>query len=125
MGKTVVVFLGLTIFCVVVDHVYAAFGHRVRSPSMNFMFLFPFLGGALPFFVLNLVKPGYIKKTFSRIAFNLYNSGLATLTIASLLQGIVEIAGTGSEWIPLFPVAGGGFVLAGIVLALIGKQQKT
>jgi hypothetical protein len=121
-SKTVFVYLGLSLFCVLFDNLYAVFGHGVRSLWMDLMFLFPLLGGVLPFFLLGLRKKNSAKPLFSRLAFNLHNSGIAALTSGSLLRGIMEIAGTGSQWIALFFLTGAVFVIAGIAAA--GKTGK-
>jgi hypothetical protein len=85
----------------VITNVYALFGHGVRSGSMDFMFLYPLLGGTLVFIMAAFLSPVLPERllTGSRAGYNLYNSGIAALTSAAMLSGIMEIAGTGSKWI--------------------------
>jgi hypothetical protein len=85
---------------------------------MDLMFLYPLAGGALPFFVLSRM-PRFPEGRFFRPACNLYNSGIAALTVGSLLRGIVEIAGTGSAWIGPFFAAGLIFVCGGSGIFLL------
>lgn len=54
-----------------------------------------------------------------RLAFNLYNSGVATLIVGAMLNGILEIAGTASAYQPLFMAAGWTFAFIGFILLLI------
>ena len=54
-----------------------------------------------------------------RLAFNLYSSGVATLTAGAMLNGILEIAGTASAYQSLFMAAGWIFVFIGFILILI------
>jgi hypothetical protein len=114
--------LGASLFCVIFTHIYALFGHGVRSPAMDLMFLYPLAGGALPFFVLGRFFPRFAKRRFFRPGCNLYNSGIAALTAGALLRGILEIAGTGSRWIGLFFAAGAIMVLGGAGLMIAGKK---
>jgi len=81
---------------------------------MTYMFLYPLIPGALVFLIFTLTG---IKKP-DRISYNLYNSGIAALTIGSLLQGIFKIAGTSSSFIIVYWIA--GFTLIGLgVIAFI------
>jgi Ni,Fe-hydrogenase I cytochrome b subunit len=56
--------------------------------------------------------------------YNIYNSGIATLTTGSLAKGIFEIAGTSCDYIFWFHLVGWLFVLFSI-LVLIFDFIKT
>ena len=58
---------------------------------MTLMFLYPLVGGAAIYLVFGLIFKKIDYKSL-RIYFNIYNSGIATLTIGSLLKGIIVIA---------------------------------
>jgi len=118
--KTAVIYLGVTVFCVVFDRVYALFGHGVESNAMLFMFLYPLLGGFVPFLLLWLLYKNIEKNLFYRASLNIYHSGIALLTVGSVLDGIVEIAGASSVYIPYFSYFGIAFLLVGIALYLAG-----
>lgn len=120
--KSAVTYLSVSVFCVIFTLVYGLFGHGVRSFSMDAMFLYP-LSGALLFFALGLACPRVSARPFFRAGRNLFNSGIAALTTGAALQGIVEIAGTGSRWIRLFGLAGAGLALAGIGITCCGKAD--
>ena len=72
---------------------------------------YPLIGGALIFALLKLAGA---KKPVSRAGYNIYNSGIATLTAAAMLEGIIEIAGSGSRWITVIRYAGATLTAAGI-----------
>lgn len=121
-SKTIIVYIVITSFCIAFNNIYALYGHGVSSDSMTYMFLFPLLGGVLPFLILSfsLKKPeticGY------RFFYNSYHSGIALLTVKSLLYGIFEIAGTSSPYLIVFTVCGLIFLgigLFGILFKLI------
>lgn len=122
--KTIIVYLGLSILCGIITNVYAIFGHGVRSWYMDLMFLYPFAGGAGLFTGLGIFHPRCVNNVFFRAGYNLYNSGIAALTSASMLAGVMEIAGTGSRWIGYVAISGGIFVVAGAVTGLAGKGYR-
>ncbi|SDN75654.1 hypothetical protein [Acetanaerobacterium elongatum] len=121
--KTMLVYLAISVFCIVFDRIYALFGHGVYSASMSLMFLYPLLGGALPFLLLWQFAPQEDSVSHYRLYYNCYNSGIAALTVQSLLNGIFEIAGTASRYLIVFVVCGWVMVAAGLVLYLMGLYR--
>ena len=121
--KTMLVYLAVSAFCIVFDRVYALFGHGVYSASMSLMFLYPLVGGALPFMLLWQFAPRGDSVRHYRLYYNCYNSGLAALTVQSLLSGIFEIAGTASRYLMFFVVCGWAMTAAGLVLYLMGLRR--
>ena len=99
-------FLGASAFCVFFDRVYALFGHGVFSAAMTLMFLYPLIGGAGAYLLLGLLDPSAGTGPRDRLWFNLYNSGIATLTVGNALQGVFVIAGTTSPYVPFFWIVG-------------------
>ena len=101
-----IVYCCVAAFCFVIARLYGLFGHGVRSPAMDYMFLYPLIGGGIVL-IAALIKPLLTAKARkgSRAAFNLYSSAIACLTVASCLQGVVEIAGTGTVWVLWFRLA--------------------
>jgi hypothetical protein len=101
-------YFSVSILCLVITNVYALFGHGVRSESMDFMFLYPLIGGTGVFLLMTLIAvylPERLREV-SRVGYNLHNSGIASLTSAAMLTGIMEIAGTSSKWIGYIKLAG-------------------
>ncbi|MDR1206459.1 MAG: hypothetical protein LBL26_13435 [Peptococcaceae bacterium] len=110
--KTAAAHLAAAVLCAVVTNVYALFGHGIRSASMDLMFLYPLLGGTAVFASLAAALPRLPgrPRPISRAGYNLYNSGVAALTAAAMLTGIMDIAGTASKWIAYIRAA--GYILA-------------
>lgn len=119
LRKTILVYMILSLTAIAVDNIYALFGHGVRSAFMTWMFLYPLIGGTLLFLMMELLIPEISKAKGYRLFRNTYNSGIATLTVGSFLQGVFEIAGTNSTYTILFYVIGGGFIAAGLILFLV------
>ena len=104
--KTAIIFMVVSAFCIAVNKIYAIFGHGVHSASMSYMFLYPLVGGTLIYLLLQLISPGSYKIKHFRVLYNLYNSGIATLAVGSMLKGIFEIAGTASGYTVLYFIIG-------------------
>jgi len=111
--KTAFIYAAVTVICLIVANIYALFGHGIRSPYMDYMFICPLSGGII-FFFLGIIN----KKTPSQFGRELYHSGIATATAGLMLKGIVRIAGTDSPYIFYFWVLGVILLLIGIILLL-------
>lgn len=115
LKKVIFIYIFLTVFAIVFDRIYAVFSHGVSSTSMNFMFLFPLVGGAIHYLVLGLFLGKFNYEDF-RFTFNIYNSGIAMVTVNSLLHGILEIAGTSSPYLSWFNIFGWSIILIGFFI---------
>ncbi|SCN24182.1 hypothetical protein N3C_1695 [Clostridium sp. N3C] len=114
--KAVRIYLILSAVAIVIDKVYGAFSHGVDSAAMTWMFLYPLLGGALFYFIIDKLIPHITKFAGCRVFMNLYNSGIATFTVGSFLKGIFEIAGTNSSHLKYYYMTGGAFIVAGLII---------
>jgi len=123
--KTELVYLILSLVAITVDHIYALFGHGVRSSFMSCMFLYPLLGGAVVYFMIERLSPRVVRAAGYRLFYNVYNSGIAILTAGSFLEGILEIAGTSSPFTMWFFLAGWIFIAAGVMLFLIKPLRSS
>ena len=119
LRKTIWAYLILSVVAVVVDKIYGIFGHGVHSAAMTWMFLYPLLGGALFYFIIQRLIKHITKFAGYWVFLNIHNSGIATLTLASLLKGIFEIADTNSPYLVYYYMTGGVFIAAGLIIMLI------
>ena len=104
---TVKVYIFTTLFCIVFNYVYSLFGHGVSSPFMSYAFVFSLMLGVGGFLAVGWLNVA------NRMAFNLYNAGIATLTVGSLLQGIIDIAGADTAYPVYYFLVGSVFVVVG------------
>jgi hypothetical protein len=104
---TVKIYVFITLFCIGLNYVYSLFSHGVSSPFMSYAFVYSLVLGVLGFTVFGRLNLG------NRTAFNLYNAGIATLTVGSILQGIIDIAGADTT----HPV---WYFVVGTVLVAVG-----
>ena len=79
---------------------------------MIFAFIFPLIG-----FILSIAyKYNLIKRFPNKIATNLFDASLATLTAGGLLQGFLEIYGTTNSLIIIYPVVGLSLCLISLIV---------
>lgn len=90
MARAGFAYLGATIVCAAFGAVYETFSHGVYSYFMLYAFAFPLCGGVLPCFLLAHTHMSLPDKT----ARNLYHAGIATWTVGSVIQGVLDIYGT-------------------------------
>ena len=121
MKKISFTFLIASLFCMVFAAVYEDFSHQVYSGYMIFAFIIPLVGGALPFLMLALLG----RRFPGRAAVNLYNSGIAALTVGSIMLGVLEIYGTTNGLTDVYWLAGGAFAAAGILLYIVEGERRT
>lgn len=114
-NKTAAVYLAATVFTIIIDRIYAVFGHGVSSRNMSWMFLYPLVGGFAFYLILGMVFPWITQSAGFRLFRNLYNSSIAIFTVTSFMKGIFEIAGTNSPYILWYQIAGGIFLGLGIL----------
>lgn len=126
LGKTMGVYLLLSLLAIAINLIYGLFGHGVHSAAMTWMFLYPLLGGALGYFLIDRYSPLITRFVAYRIGYNSYNSGIGALTVGSFLQGILEIAGTNSPYLLIFTIIGWVAIALGLVVyfILVAKQQR-
>ncbi len=122
--KVTLVYLVISCFCGLFGAVYELLSHEVYSFFMIYAFAFPLAGGALPFAVYALADGKYP----SAIARNLYHAGIATLTVGSIIQGVLEIYGTTNALSKFYWFAGAGFAIVGVAIevtqSLLSKKSK-
>lgn len=107
-AKTAFFYLLISLGCALFGAFYEQFSHGVWSVFMVYAFLFPLMGGAVPFLAAALVSgrgPG------GRV----YHWGIAALTVGSIIQGILEIYGTTNALVCWYWIIGAGLCLGGIL----------
>ena len=107
------VYLIAAIFCALFGAVYEYYSHEVYSYYMIYAFAFPLVLGALPFFIIyscEKIRP------ISRLTENLYNAGVGTLTVGSIIKGVLVIYGTTNKLTCLYLIAGLALAIAAIIV---------
>jgi len=95
--------LGTAVFALVYEH----FSHGVVSCFMVFAFLIPLLGGAVR------LIPSFNARTQGKIW---GACGILTLTVGSIVRGILEIYGTTNRLCAIYGIVGAAFLVMDIAL---------
>ncbi len=109
--KTGIIYLVSAVVCALFGAIYECFSHGVYSYFMIYAFALPLVGGGLPFTIFAF--KGYDSP--KRISKNLYASGIATLTVGCMFQGVLEIYGTTNRLIAVYWAVGGIMSACGIL----------
>ena len=122
-AKTAAVYLVIALLCSVFGTVYELCGFGVFSMFMIFCFIPPLVLGSLPFFAIYLLGKGMP----GRLAFNLYNSGVATVTVGFIFRGVIEIYGTTNRLSHFYSLFGALFILGAVIVYIIDmiRNKKT
>ena len=111
--KAAFIYLLISLFCILFGAIYEVFSHEVYSFYMIYAFIFPLAGGVLPFLKIALSNTGVYPGIAARI---IYNSGIATLTVGSILRGILDIYGTSNHLLIVYWIAGTALTIVGAML---------
>lgn len=123
MAKIGFKYLLASLFCAFFGAVYEQFSHEVYSGFMIYAFAFPLALGALPFFALSL----YGCRMPGETAIRLYGAGIATLTVGSVMEGVLIIYGTTNPLLKVYWLVGLAFMTAALLLyaarVLFGERR--
>lgn len=118
--KSLFIYIGVTIFAGIFSFAYELFSHQVYSNFMVYLFVIPLILGVIPnAFALAIPRLNVgsaWQKTVQAFA-------IATPSVGSILQGIVEIYGTTNSLINYFFIAGGVFLLMSVVIWIINADR--
>ena len=114
--KTAFIYVCVSIFCALFGGVYEYFGHGVLSFHMIYAFGFPLVLGALPFLIIEknpkIHYPGSLSASFLHM-------GIATMTVGSIVQGVLDIYGTTNVLSSIYIYASVILVVASIITYFI------
>ena len=99
--------------------IYEVFSYGVYSYFMLYAFAFPLVGGTLPYFLLAMYggSARFTKiKLPTAISRCLYHCGIVTLTVGSIICGVLEIYGTTSYLTKYYWIVGGALILLSFIL---------
>ncbi len=121
LRKRVVPYVIVTLSCVLVSFIYFQFSHGVTSFHMTFLFIYPLLLGV----VVGLFKAmsAHLKPQ-SFFATHFYHTGVAAVTLSSLLRGVFEIAGTSSIYENILFIIGISLLVCSAICLVINKTTK-
>lgn len=112
--KTMVNYFIISLICLIFSIIYEMFSHQVYSKFMICAFLIPLIGGII-LLIINKIKK------FNILAINIYHCSIATFTIGSIVQGILEIYGTTNNLTKYYLYIGLGLMIISIIIQFYRK----
>lgn len=119
-SRSAVAFLAASAFCGFFSSVYFKYSHGVSSDYMVFLSAVPFVLGTLPYALLYLFRLVAPKRPIGQI----YNCGVATLTVGFCLAGVFEIYGSECAYVPIYFYVGTALVAVAVVWYLSALLKK-
>ena len=118
--KRSVMYFCISMFCAVFGGIYEIFSHGVYSNYMMYAFLFPLIGGTL----YNLILYSLRLRLQRGLSLIFYNTGIAALTIGSIVRGILDIYGTDNILANVYWYAGAILVCLGVVFYAADRRGQ-
>lgn len=122
--KSVIVYISTALFAFVFDRVYALFSHGVGSLSMSLIWVWLLCFGAVFYLLAELLRVKIKKSIPDRLSANIYNSGVTVYAVGMLLQGILEIAGTASNYLLWYKIIGISLMIIGFGMILFFQSYN-
>ncbi len=110
------IYLLASLACILFSTIYEMFSHEVYSTYMISAFAIPLILGC--FVSLILFKKQNRKENI------LYNEGVATLTIGSIIKGFLEIYGTTNYKVVIYLIVGVSFILISVGSTIIRNKKQ-
>ena len=120
--RNLFIYCGIVVFCALFGYIYETQAHGVLSWFMFLGFLVPLVLGLLPYLILTLTKT---EKGPNLVTSNIYNAGVATLTVGCYFKGFLEIYGTTRDiHVIIYSVVGGILLLTGVTFYIISVVKS-
>ncbi|NQM12709.1 hypothetical protein HO422_00870 [Streptococcus suis] len=118
-SRTFISYLAMTAFLFIFSRIYESLSYGEVSVFMHYMFCATLVGGIL---LLGLLQ---VKPSLSRITYNLWNSGIATITAGCLLRGIINLSGRSTTLDQPYWYVGAGFLALSLITLFISDTRRT
>lgn len=118
-SRTFISYLAMTAFLFIFSRIYESLSDGEVSVFMHYMFCPTLVGGIL---LLDLLQ---VKPNLSRITYNLWNSGIATITAGCLLRGIINLSGRSTTLDQPYWYVGAGFLVLSLITLFISDRRRT
>lgn len=118
-SRTFISYLAIAAFLFIFSRIYESLSYGEVSVFMHYMFCATLVGGIL---LLGLLQ---VKPNLSRMTYNLWNSGIATITAGCLLRGIINLSGRSTTLDQPYWYVGAGFLKLSLITLFISDTRRT
>ncbi|MFI3112788.1 hypothetical protein [Streptococcus suis] len=117
VSRTFISYLAITAFLFIFSRIYESLSYGEVSVFMHYMFCVPLIGGAMLLGLLQLIPT-------LRLSYNLWNSGVATITAGCLLRGIINLSGRSTTLDQPYWYIGAAFLVLSLVSLFINPSAN-
>ena len=118
-SRTFISYLAMAAFLFIFSRIYESLSYGEVSVFMHYMFCATLVGGILLFGLLQ------VKPNLSRMTYNLWNSGIATITAGCLFRGIINLSGRSTTLDQPYWCVGAGFLVLSLITLFISDTRRT
>lgn len=118
-SRTFISYLAMAAFLFIFSRIYESLSYGEVSVFMHYMFCATLVGGIL---LLGLLQ---VKPNLSRMTYNLWNSGIATITAGCLFRGIINLTGRSTTLDQPYWYVGAGFLALSLITLFISDTRRT
>ena len=118
-SRTFISYLAMAAFLFIFSRIYESLSYGEVSVFMHYMFCATLVGGIL---LLGLLQ---VKPNLSRMTYNLWNSGIATITAGCLFRGIINLSGRSTTLDQPYWYVGAGFLALSLITLFISDIRRT
>ena len=118
-SRTFISYLAIAAFLFIFSRIYESLSYGEVSVFMHYMFCATLVGGIV---LLGLLQ---VKPNLSRMTYNLWNSGIATITAGCLLRGIINLSGRSTTLDQPYWYVGAGFLALSLITLFISDTRRT
>ena len=118
-SRTFISYLAMAAFLFIFSRIYESLSYGEVSVFMHYMFCATLVGGIV---LLGLLQ---VKPNLSRMTYNLWNSGIATITAGCLLRGIINLSGRSTTLDQPYWYVGAGFLKLSLITLFISDTRRT
>ncbi|HFI0250667.1 TPA: hypothetical protein ACGOU0_001727 [Streptococcus suis] len=118
-SRTFISYLAMAAFLFIFSRIYESLSYGEVSVFMHYMFCATLVGGIL---LLGLLQ---VKPNLSRITYNLWKSGIATITAGCLLRGIINLSGRSTTLDQPYWYVGAGFLALSLITLFTSDTRRT
>ena len=119
LSRTFISYLAMAAFLFIFSRIYESLSYGEVSVFMHYMFCATLVGGIV---LLGLLQ---VKPNLSRMTYNLWNSGIATITAGCLLRGIINLSGRSTTLDQPYWHVGAGFLALSLITLFISDTRRT
>lgn len=117
---TKVRYLNISLGTLIFSLIYELFSHHVYSKYMLFAFLIPLILG----YFKDIIMCNFKLKKSTSMNESVHLSGIMTLTIGSILMGVLEIFGTTNKLICVYLYTGLFLLTISLLLYILNYSKK-